>query len=104
MVMPMKKHVTAGVIALALAFGALSPAEAQMTDSTVYPSRAIRIVVPASPGGVNDILARLVASKMGASFGQPVVVENKPGAATISGAELVARSNPDGYTHEQATG
>lgn len=73
-------------------------AAAQTEDAKSFPSRPIRIVVPATPGGVNDILARLVGQKMSETFGQPVVIENKPGAATILGAETVARSAPDGYT------
>ncbi len=76
----------------------VGPAQAQTDEAKSFPSRPIRIVVPASPGGVNDILARLVGQKMSESFGQPVVIENKPGAATILGAETVARSAPDGYT------
>jgi tripartite-type tricarboxylate transporter receptor subunit TctC len=55
-------------------------------------------VVAASPGGVNDILARLVGQKLTERWGQPVVVENKPGAGTILGTEYAARARPDGYT------
>lgn len=75
-----------------------SAARAQTEDPRSFPSRPVRIVVPASPGGVNDILARLVGHRMSETFGQPVVVENKPGAGTMLGAETVARSAPDGYT------
>jgi tripartite-type tricarboxylate transporter receptor subunit TctC len=75
----------------------LAPALAQR-DSAGYPNKAVRIVVPASPGGVNDIVARLVGQKLTESLGQPVVIDNKPGAGTIIGAEYVARSQPDGYT------
>lgn len=88
----------AGLAVLGAVAGASPAAVAQTEDVKSFPSRAIRIVVPASPGGVNDILARLVGQKMSESFGQPVVIENKPGAATILGAETVARSAPDGYT------
>ncbi len=88
----------AACILLGLGILGAAPATAQSTADDNFPSRAIRIVVPASPGGVNDILARLVGQKMSESFGQPVVIENKPGAATILGAETVARSAPDGYT------
>ena len=63
-----------------------------------YPAKVIRIVVPATPGGAIDIIARLVADKLGVSLGQPVVVENKPGAANNLGTDIVAKSAPDGYT------
>ncbi len=77
----------------------MSLAQAQSSeDARTYPSQAIRIVVPASPGGVNDILARLVGQKLSDSFKRPVVVENKPGAATIVGTDYVAHARPDGYT------
>ena len=81
-----------------LALSAAAPAHAQTEDAKTYPSKPIHIVVAASPGGVNDILARLVGQKLTETFGQPVVVENKPGAATILGTEYVARARPDGYT------
>ncbi|MCS6932129.1 MAG: tripartite tricarboxylate transporter substrate-binding protein [Acetobacteraceae bacterium] len=63
-----------------------------------WPQGTIRIVVPYAPGGTNDILARLLAARMQELFGQPVVVENRPGAQAISGTELVARARPDGAT------
>jgi tripartite-type tricarboxylate transporter receptor subunit TctC len=63
-----------------------------------YPSKSIRLVVPYPAGGANDILARLIGQKISASLGKPVVIDNKPGAATIVGNEAVARSAPDGYT------
>ena len=76
----------------------LGPALAQNESAGDYPSKAVRIVVPASPGGVNDIVARLIGQKLSESFGKPIVIENKPGAGTIIGAEFVARAQPDGYT------
>ena len=63
-----------------------------------WPDKPIRIIVPYAPGGFTDIVSRLVAQKMSARFGQPVVVENKAGGSTMIGAEYVARSAPDGYT------
>jgi tripartite-type tricarboxylate transporter receptor subunit TctC len=63
-----------------------------------FPSRAITFVVPYAPGGTNDIIARAVAATMTTSVGQPVVVENKPGASGGIGAGFVARAAPDGYT------
>ena len=63
-----------------------------------YPARAVRLVVPSAPGGGTDITARIMAPKFSEYFGQQVVVENRAGAATMIGGEVVARSAPDGYT------
>jgi tripartite-type tricarboxylate transporter receptor subunit TctC len=62
-----------------------------------YPTRSIRIVVPATPGGAIDVIARLLADKLTVSMGQPVVTENKPGASNNLGTDFVAKSPPDGY-------
>ena len=63
-----------------------------------YPARAVKIVVPATPGGAIDLIARTLGDKLTPSLGQPVVVENKPGAANNLGTDFVAKSAPDGYT------
>ena len=63
-----------------------------------YPSRPIKLVVPYLPGGGVDLVARIVAQKMSDSMGQPIIVENRPGAGGMLGSELVARAAPDGYT------
>jgi len=65
---------------------------------TNYPSRAIRVIVPFPAGGAADALPRIVAEKLAARWGQPVIVENRVGASGSIGAEAVSRSEPDGYT------
>jgi len=73
-------------------------AHAQAPDTDRYPSRAIRIVVPLAPGGPADLLARTAGQKMTESWGQQVIIDNRPGANGIVGCEIVAKSAPDGYT------
>lgn len=63
-----------------------------------YPSKPIKVIVPAAPGGATDLTARLVAQKMSERFGQPVLVENRPGGNEVIGVDAVAKSAPDGYT------
>jgi tripartite-type tricarboxylate transporter receptor subunit TctC len=79
--------------ALALGIACTTPVAAQN-----YPAKTIRLIVPYPAGGATDFFARLVFPKMGEAMGQPVVVENRPGAGTAIGASEVARSAPDGYT------
>ena len=74
---------------------ALAPA---LASAQAYPARAIKIIVPAPPGGAIDIIARVVGDKLAASMGQPVIVDNKPGASNNLGTDLLAKSPPDGYT------
>ena len=83
------------VVITALAAATLSTS-AQAQD--VYPNKPIRIIVATAPGGATDLTARLIGQKLSASMGQPVVVDNKPGANSIIGTEAVAKAAPDGYT------
>lgn len=78
---------------------ALLPAPAR----AAWPDKPLRIVVPYAAGGFTDILSRLLATRLGERLGQPVIVENKPGAATMLGADAVAKSPPDGHTLLMAT-
>ena len=74
------------------------PAVARGAAAAEYPSRPIRYVVAFAPGGINDILARIVGQKLNESWGQAVIVDNRPGAGGNLAAGLVAKSTPDGYT------
>src|SRR5450432_3274482 len=83
------------VVLLAAALLAIPAGFAQ---APAYPTKPVRLVVPFSPGGASDLTARTLAQKMGESMGQSIVVENKPGANGVLGIDLVAKSQPDGYT------
>ena len=84
------------LMAGAAALAALLPA-AQL-QAQPFPSRPIRVVVPFPPGGTSDILARSIGQKLTEEWGQPVLADNRPGAAGNIAAEIVAKSKPDGYT------
>jgi tripartite-type tricarboxylate transporter receptor subunit TctC len=81
---------------MAAVLSAAAPAAA--LAQTDFPNRPIRIVVPLAPGGTSDLLPRMVGEKLTLRWGQPVIVENKPGGALHLGTEAVARAAPDGYT------
>ena len=81
----------------AIALAALSTA-AFAQDAAHYPSRPIRMIVPFAPGGGLDISTRLIGQKLTEKWGQNVVVDSRPGAATIVGTEIASRASPDGYT------
>ncbi len=80
-------------IVLALGIAAPGPALGQ-----AYPTRSVRIVVPFAAGSATDIMARIIADELRATFDQPFVIDNKPGASAQIGAEIVAKAPPDGYT------
>ncbi len=84
--------------ALALLFAFLVALPAWAQDAASYPSKPIRIVVPFPPGGATDLITRKIGEKLTQKWGQPVVIENKPGANTIIGTEAVGKAEPDGYT------
>jgi tripartite-type tricarboxylate transporter receptor subunit TctC len=71
---------------------------AAQVQADTYPSKTIKIIVPAPPGGAIDIIARVVGDKLSAAVGQPVIVDNKPGASNNLGTDVLAKSPPDGYT------
>src|SRR5437660_8427563 len=87
-------HLVVTTAALAAAVQALAQDEAARR----YPNRAVKIIVSAPPGGGLDIAARVIADRLAKMWGQPFVVENRPGAAGNIGAEAVAQAEPDGYT------
>ena len=80
----------------ALSLAALTPALSWA--QAAWPNKPVRIVVPYAPGGANDILARVLAEKLTPVLGQPVLVENKPGAGAMVGSDFVAKAAPDGHT------
>lgn len=80
------------------ALGALPLAAAHAAESRAYPTKPIRLVLPFPPGGGVDTVARIMAPKLTEKLGQPVIIDNRPGAAGNISAELVAKAAPDGYT------
>jgi tripartite-type tricarboxylate transporter receptor subunit TctC len=91
------RFVAALVAGLMFAFTAGAHAQA------AYPDKPIRLVVPFPAGSGTDIVGRLLAQQMSTDFGQPVIVDNRPGASTIVGTDIVAKSAPDGYTMVMAS-
>jgi tripartite-type tricarboxylate transporter receptor subunit TctC len=90
---PSRAALFAALIALLACTFAAPPAQAQN-----YPSKPLRLVVPFPAGGGTDIIARTLGDRMAADLGQPVIIDNRPGAGTMIGTDNVAKSAPDGYT------
>ena len=89
----MSKTMPTIVAALALTVGLATPAPAQE-----WPQKSIRVIVPFGPGGGADIIGRIIAQSLQEKLGQPVVIENRPGAAGNLAMEIAAKTAPDGYT------
>ena len=87
----------AAAIALAGLPGAWAPAWAQ-SSTQAWPTKPIRLIVPLTPGSATDVMARVVMDQVSAQLGQPVIVENRPGAGNTIGMAAVAKADPDGYT------
>lgn len=88
------------IAAISLCLGALAPSiqPAQAQAPGAYPTRSVRFIVPFAPGGGTDVVARAIATRLSDLWGQPVIADNRPGAATTIGIDLAAKAPPDGYT------
>ena len=90
-------------ISMAAAIAALAIGSGFEVSAQNYPTRPLRVVVPYAAGGSTDVLARMVGQKLTEALGQPVVIDNRPGAGTLIATEIVARAVPDGHTLLMAT-
>ena len=86
------------VFAMSLWSALLWVAAADAAAQSKYPSRPIRVVVPYTPGGITDVLTRMVMTEVSKDLNQTMIIDNRPGANSIVGVDIVAKSNPDGYT------
>jgi tripartite-type tricarboxylate transporter receptor subunit TctC len=92
-----------GLLKLLTMFGTLAILMLAAPANAVYPEKAVRIVVPFAPGGGTDVIARTIGASLAEVLGQPVIIDNRPGASTIIGTDAVAKAAPDGYTLLLAT-
>ncbi len=89
---------TRSLVVASLGAALLLPLLTHAAEQSRYPSRPIRVIVPYTPGGITDVTTRMVTQELVKSFSQNVIVDNRPGANSIIGVDLVAKSSPDGYT------
>ena len=99
----MKRRQLALLVPLSLALAPFAPFIVAPALAQSYPNRPVRLIVPFPAGGATDILARALSIKLGEKLGQPLIVENRPGAGGTIGADAAAKSTPDGYTLLLAT-
>jgi len=92
-----RERTVSRIAGLSIIFAALT-APLQVFAQAQYPNRAISMIIPAPPGGPTDAGARILARSLADLLGQPVVADNRPGAATMLGTAIVAKAAPDGYT------
>jgi len=91
--------IQSSLTALALLLHSLAPAQTQgLADRSAWPDKPVHIVVPFAPGGGTDYVARITAKKLTEKYGQPFLIDNKPGAGGTTGSDTVAKSKPDGYS------
>ncbi|OEZ30823.1 Bug family tripartite tricarboxylate transporter substrate binding protein [Variovorax boronicumulans] len=95
---PQRRWCCAVLAGLAACLGTALPAQAQAQAQSAYPTRPVTLVVPYPPGGSADTVGRLVGQRLSEELGQPVLIDNRPGAGTAVGAAFVAKASPDGYT------
>jgi tripartite-type tricarboxylate transporter receptor subunit TctC len=94
----MHRRAALGLLTALTAAAWIGSAEQNAAHAQSWPSRPIRMIVPYTPGGYTDYMARTVSQKLSEALGQNIIIENKPGANSVIGADAVAKATPDGYT------
>lgn len=96
--MTLKSRLYGTLVAVAACTASVFVAPAALAQTTDYPAKAVRVIVPVPAGGAADMMARMVAAHLQAKWGQPFIVDNRPGAGSSLGMDVVAKAAPDGYT------